>query len=420
MDGNFGQWWVWQFWISASLLFYTYVGYPLSVVLHGRWRKRKTACREVPWDSLPNVLVLMVVHNEEALLAGKLENLLASDYPLERLRILVALDGCADQSEAITARYRSLNVECRVFQKRRGKTSILNRILPTVAEEIVVFCDVRQSFDRTAILRLVENFSDPVVGAVTGELHLLSHDESATGTGTRLYWTYEKAIRRGESRLHSVLGVTGAIYALRRRLFVPISDEIILDDVLLPLQVVLQGYRIVFDSRAKAFDTVAKHARTEIRRKVRTLTGNFQAFRYLGPLLNPLRSPVAFQLFSHKLLRLLAPLFLLASFVANVVLSDSSFYRTLLFVQFAGYGLAALDLLFDEWIAGIGPPRLIFQLPAFFVLLNLAVVQAAYCYWTGSYTAWWPATSADGDPAVRREAVSSSRASNPPTAASNK
>jgi cellulose synthase/poly-beta-1,6-N-acetylglucosamine synthase-like glycosyltransferase len=202
---------------------------------------------------------------------------------------------------------------------------------------VIVFADVRQRWHPDALGLLVENFADPQVGAATGELCLESSDGAVAGVG--FYWRYEKWIRKLESRAHSMVGVTGAISAVRRELFCEIPARTLLDDVYWPMQVAMRGYRVVHDERARAYDRLPDRPGDEFSRKVRTLSGNFQLIARLPMALLPTRNPVWFQFVSHKLMRLAVPWLLLAMLLTAALLTGS-IYRLALAAQIAGYALA--------------------------------------------------------------------------------
>jgi len=374
------------FWGAALVVLYTYVGYPILISAVARVRRRPVNRSDSPEVDPPEVLVLLVVHDHARRIARRVENMLASDYPGGRLEVLVALDDCGSETDAEVRSLCGDRVRVLDFPSRTGKARIINEVLQTVEHEIVVFCDVRQSFDRDAIRHLVSNFTDPTVGAVSGELHLTGGGDSAAGLGMRLYWAYEKTIRKAESRVYSMVGATGAIYALRRRLFHPIPEDTILDDVVIPMQAVARGYRIVFDGHAKARDGLVSNSAGEYRRRVRNLTGNIQSFVLLRRLLNPLTSPVMAQFFSHKVLRLVVPYCLAAMFIASVALADQPIYRALLVAQMIWYGVAAIGYVMP---ARLGRARLLLQLPTFVAVLNLAAIGAAFNYLRNGPSGIW-------------------------------
>jgi cellulose synthase/poly-beta-1,6-N-acetylglucosamine synthase-like glycosyltransferase len=335
------------FWISALFVGYVYVGYPLLIALLARFRHapRKAYFRPGTW---PSISIIVAARNEGPRLAGRIRNLLDTFYPGER-EIIVVSDGSTDCTRDALSPF-SHAVEL-IELPAGGKPQALNAGAAAARGEILVFADARQRFAEDALHELIANFTDENVGGATGELVLdceLGDSASTVGEGVGLYWKYEKWQRRSESRLRSTLGATGAIYALRRRLWQPLPTDTLLDDVLAPMRAVLAGYRIVFDERAIAFDRAAPDAAVETRRKTRTLAGNYQILAIEPRLLVPLQNPVWLQYVSHKVGRLLVPWALVALFVASVALAGTgAVYTAALVLQLAFYGLAGIGAWFE-------------------------------------------------------------------------
>jgi poly-beta-1,6-N-acetyl-D-glucosamine synthase len=325
------------FWASLFLIGYTYAGYPFLAWLRARLRPHTD--RRAPIE--PMVSIVLIAHNEEASIEARIENLLALDYPAERRQILVGSDGSTDETVARARRFAHDGVQVIGFRQWRGKAAVLNQLLRRARGEVVLFADARQSFDPQVLRRLVARFADERVGAVSGELMLTDSTGTPMGRGASFYWRYEKFIRVQEGRAGSTVGATGAIYAIRRALFRAIPNDTILDDVLIPMRIVEQGYLVQFEQEARAYQAVSRTTQQEYMRKVRTIAGAFQLFGREWWLLNPLRNPLWFQTISHKGLRLLLPLFHLAVLGANVELARTSpFFLAVLALQFAFYGAA--------------------------------------------------------------------------------
>ena len=328
--------------VSLTVLAYTYVGYPLLI-----WALARCFPRTVHRESCePRVAVIIVAHNEAARIGCKIDTCMGVDYPKEKLRILVVSDGSGDATNEIVTSYAARGVTLLAFPTRRGKAACLNDAVASCDEDIVVFTDSRQRLDPLAIRCLVENFADPSIGAASGELVFETHGATAFGDGVDAYWRYEKFIRQQESRFHSTVGVTGALYALRRNCFRPIPADTILDDVVIPMNVVMERKRVVFENRAWAFDTPSRDHIQERVRKVRTIAGNYQLIVSHPRFFIPWRDSMFFQLISHKVLRLASPLFLLVLLVTNVILAPRGFlFQCLLAVQLLLYVLPAMGIL---------------------------------------------------------------------------
>jgi biofilm PGA synthesis N-glycosyltransferase PgaC len=325
------------FWGSALLLSYVYVGYPALIWAWASFRARPA--RRARGE--PAVTMLIVAHNEAAHITERLENVLALDYPQDRLEIMLASDGSSDATVELGRAWEPAGVSVIAFETRRGKPAVLNDLVPKARGDIVVLADARQRFDGRVVRTLVERFSDPDVGAVSGQLVLTTGREgTAVGHAVGFYWRYEKFIRHHESIAGSTVGATGALYAIRRELFEPIPEDTILDDVLIPLRITRRGYRVLFEPAACAWDRAAARAQEEFARKVRTLAGNFQLFARERWLLRPRHNRLWLQTVSHKGLRLLAPLFHTAIFLANLPLASSVLFRCILLAQTTFYAAA--------------------------------------------------------------------------------
>ncbi len=323
------------FWISIAAIVYTYIGYPVVVWMLGRLRDLKVSKSAVT----PHVSVVIACHNEASNIEARIKNLQESDYPARLLEIVIISDGSTDFTADIARRYASNRVHVFAYTEQRGKATALNVGAEIASGEIIIFADARQWFEPDAIKELASNFADARVGAVSGELLLNGGTNATVGEGVGLYWKYEKWIRKSESRFNSVIGATGAVYAIRRKLWLPLPQETILDDVYTPMQIALAGSRIVFDEKARAHDHATDSASREFSRKVRTLTGNYQLCQLMPRLLLPTNA-LLFQFYSHKLMRLAAPIFFLILLSANLQIvatassaTDTLFYEASLTAQ---------------------------------------------------------------------------------------
>jgi cellulose synthase/poly-beta-1,6-N-acetylglucosamine synthase-like glycosyltransferase len=352
---------------ALALLAYVYLGYPAVVWLRRRFFARPVARAPIE----PQVTVVVVAHNEGHRIGRRIENLLTSDYPRERLTIVVGSDGSTDDTVERALRYADQGVVVRDFGQRRGKAAVLNDLVAAADGEIVVFADARQRFEPGAIRALVANFADPEVGAVSGELHLTRREgTSPNGEGAGFYWRYEKFIRANESWTGSTVGATGAIYAIRRHLFEAIPADTILDDVLIPVRIVRKGYRVLFEASARAHDLMTTTPREDFTRKTRTIAGMFQLLARETWVLNPARSRIWFQALSHKALRLTIPALHALILLANLALLDVWIFRVLLAGQGVFYASALVGYL------QIRSPRrhIIFAVPFAMCLLGWATI----------------------------------------------
>src|SRR5271166_3752115 len=380
----------WVFWASAAVIAYAYAGYPLLLWVRSWWSPRPV----MRGTDTPAVSAVMVVRNEEAAIGPKLQNLLTLEYPQEKLEVVVVSDGSNDGTAAVLAEFQKNEFAKNKFQKNggrvrtmfkpeaRGKAAGLNDAIGMARGEVLLFTDARQPIEPGALRLLVENFGDPEVGAAIGELMLGDPASGETGKGMGLYWRVEKKIRELESASGSVAGATGAIYCARRNLCEPLPGGTILDDVLLPMQVVRKGARVIFDSRARAWDLPDLGGSREFSRKVRTLSGNYQLLQ-LAPWLLSSENAIRFEFVSHKLSRLAVPFALLALLLASLFLS-APFYRVALFAQLAFYALSLIALGGMK----IGPLSRIADPARTFVVLNSAAMVAFVNFVTGRKAVW--------------------------------
>ena len=375
----------WVFWMPAALIAYTYLGYPLWLWIRSRWCRKRVRCG--PY--IPFLSIIMVVHNEEKVLPRKLRNLLELNYPTELLEIVVISDGSTDSTNQILSEHMA-NPHMRVIfnPQQQGKAAGLNAAMSSVRGEIVVFTDARQQIEPDAIRVLVENFADPEIGCASGELMLGDPETGEAEQGMGVYWRIEKAVRELESAAGSVVGATGAIYAIRRKLLVRVPAETILDDVYIPMHVVRRGARVIFDPRARAWDSPDQGTAREFSRKVRTLSGNYQLLQ-LAPWLLSSANPLRFQFVSHKLLRLVVPFALLATLLASLV-TPGVFYHGAAILQLAFYTLSLLGLVHVLRRGAFGR---VTDAARTFVLLNTAAVVAFANFAVGRKAAWGRSTT---------------------------
>jgi poly-beta-1,6-N-acetyl-D-glucosamine synthase len=346
------------FLISVAFCAYTLFGYPLVLALMARFRQR--AVRKGPTRA--RVTVLLPVYNGERWIAAKLETIRRLTYPAELIEILVLSDGSTDGTHEIVENFGSQSNLRLIVLPRGGKAAALNKGIAAARGDILFFTDIRQELGPDSLDHLVECFADPEVGAVSGEL-IIREGSGTEEASVGLYWKYEKWIRKQQSRIDSVLGTTGCIYAMRRELASPLPPGTLVDDMHLPLGAFFRGYRVILDDTALAYDYPTQLA-SEFRRKVRTLAGVYQVIGYYPALLLP-RNRMWIHFLSHKLARLLMPWAMLAAFLASFGLADP-WKGSMLAVQVAAYCLAGVDFLIPN---GVGPKRLTSPVRTFVVLM---------------------------------------------------
>ena len=373
----------WLFWLCAGIVAYAYLGYPcLAAMLATRLgrepRLEGPASASAATPVLPALTVVVCAHDEEARIGARITDILAQNYPADRLDVLVVSDGSHDRTAVIAATAAALDarVSVLVLPENVGKAAAVNAAMARVETSLVAFTDARQRYAAGALQALVLPFMDPSVGAVSGELVILDMPvpdadvpakTTAAGNESSLYWRMEKRLRADEARLGWLHGVSGSVYAMRRELFRKMPTGTILDDMWVPLQVILSGHRVWMARDAVAHDHASSTAGEEFARKLRTLAGNWQLIARLPVLLDPWRNPVFFAWWSHKFLRLMAPWALLLALLASALL-PGTFYRFAFLAQLSAYAWA---------IIGLRLPQLAKRIPlssvaGTFLMLNLA------------------------------------------------
>jgi len=386
------------FWVTAGLVVYTYAGYPVLLWVFARLIPHREA---TPVEPLPRVTLIISAYNESAVIAEKLDNALALDFPRKQLEIIVISDSSNDGTDEIVKGYFERGVRLIRQPERLGKSSGLNLGVPEATGEIVVFSDANAIFQPDAIHQLVQHFSDPRVGYVVGNARYASHAGQAPSAESEgLYWKLETWLKQKESDFGSVVGGDGAIYAIRRELFTPLLPTDI-NDFLNPLQIVAHGYLGVYEPNAVCFEEAGDSFDKEFRRKVRIISRSLNAVRRAPTVLLPWRQPRHwFALISHKVLRWFAPVFLLTLFLSTLMLWNLPFFRGFLFSQIVFYAFAGIGWL----VRGRARVPKAFCLPYYFCLVNLASLFGIIRCFQGALSPTWETIRQQGlrkcDPAV--------------------
>lgn len=383
------------FWLSVGLLLYTYGGYPLILIAMGGLRQlksdlrfglgRRTRRASRTGVESPRVSIICAAYNEEAVIAQKMRNCEALDYPLESFEILIGCDGCTDATATIARASELPNVRVYEFAERSGKPGVLNQLLPHAQGDIVVFCDANTELEPDAIRSLVRHFARPEIGCVCGELRLRSGGKAS---GEYLYWRFETLLKFLESRVNMLVGANGALFAIRRSLWVPIPTDGIVEDFLIAMNVRAAGFRVVYDPEAIAWEEVAPNARQEFKRHVRIGAGNFHALRYTWRLLKPTAGAVALAFWSHKVCRWLVPLFLAAAEGSSLLLSGEMVYGLA-----AAFGAMLVALALVGHRLGLRArywaPA---SIPYYFLSMNLALLLGLIAFVRGTQSIVWTPT----------------------------
>jgi glycosyltransferase involved in cell wall biosynthesis len=357
---------------AAALVGYTYVAFPALVLLRARLRPRPHRSAPVT----PSVSIVIAARNEAASIAAKIENLRALDYPPDRLQVVIACDGCDDGTDAIARGCEDDRVRV-LSLPRVGKAAALNAAVGVATGDVLVFSDANSQYAPDAVRELVAPFADPEVGGVAGDQRYLSGGgEAAVAGGERKYWDLDRMLKTAESLGGNVISATGAIYAVRRELFVPVPSGVT-DDFATSTAVIAQGRRLVFAPDAVALEPVGRSGEIEFERKVRVMTRGLNAVIARRELLDPRRHGFySLQLVSHKVLRRLMAVPLLAlGLSATVLARRSAAFRALAAVQGIVYALGMVGL-----VLGDRAPRRtrLLGLPAYFCLVNAASLRAVW------------------------------------------
>lgn len=370
------------FWICALLIGYVYLGYPALAGLAARIAGKRVKKS----NAEPSITILIAAYNEEKELGKTIENKLSLDYPAEKFQVIVVSDGSSDRTDEIVRSFEQQGVTLIRQEPRAGKTSALNLAVPQAHGEILVFSDANSIYAKNALRVLVSNFADPGVGYVTGKMIYTSTDGAPIGDGCSAYMKYENLLRKWETLAGSVVGVDGGIDAVRKSLYRPMRPDQ-LPDFVLPLKVVEQGFRVVYEEGAELKEQPLAKAHDEYRMRVRVSLRALWALWDMKFLLN-LWSYGFFSvaLFSHKVIRYGAFMFLLGLYAANaLLLSSHTFYLCSFILQTAFYALALMAWLVERSAVNLPLPFV----PYYFSLLNLAAAHAFLKFLKGEKAVIW-------------------------------
>ena len=362
------------FWCALALIAYTYLGYGLILYLMVRI-KRVAQKYEKPVNRSyePQVTLLIAAYNEKDYVRQKIENTRRLDYPTDKLEQLWVTDGSDDGTAELLSAYRDVKV---LHQpERKGKVAAINRGMKQVDSPIVIFSDANTDLGEKSIRIIVEKFSDPKTGCVSGEKRIMNHDiDAAAGAGEGFYWRYESKLKKWDAELNSVVGAAGELFAVRTELFQEVEPDTLLDDFMISLRIAMKGYSIQYDPEAYALETASANVKEELKRKIRIAAGGIQSVIRLFPLLNIFKyGLLSFQYLSHRVLRwTLTPLALVAVLALNIALyGHSELYRILLWLQGIFYLSALLGWLLENFQLKI---KVLF-VPFYFFIMNYAVIR---------------------------------------------
>jgi cellulose synthase/poly-beta-1,6-N-acetylglucosamine synthase-like glycosyltransferase len=374
---------VFVFWLSLGVVIYTYLVYPLVLLVFFAISQLRTDFRYLfnridrrvgrfGKTELPSVTFVIPAHNEETHLPEKLRNISVFDYPLDKLQVVIVSDGSTDGTNDILRKIGDPHIETLILPKRRGKAGALNSGVAAARHEVLVFSDASTLFEPDTLRNLVRHFRDQQTGAVCGALRFHASSDSRQTEG--VYWKYESALRLMESRLGATLNASGAVYALRREAYSPLPIGAVLDDLLVPMNARTLGYRVLYDPEAVATDFAPDTIRGEFARRVRIAAGSFQALPSLMRV--PFDGFAAFSFISHKLLRWFVPFFLVALLISNALLVGRPWYTAFALLQSAFYLWAFLGFACHKYFR-----RVRYALIGYFLFaMNAAFVVGFFRY----------------------------------------
>lgn len=369
------------FWVCVCSIGYTYVGYGIVLWVLSKLMARPPASADIT----PPVTVIVTAYNEEKSIEAKLRNLLSQDYPKKALEIIVASDASTDATDEIVKGVKTEGVTLLRVEGRLGKTEVQNRAVQASSGEILIFTDATTELHKQGIRRMVRSFADPEVACVGGQLTYVSEKQDGVGSGGSSYWQYERTLKRLESAINSLIGVSGCFYAVRKTAFSPIPPHLI-SDFVIALQTVEKGYRVIYEGGAESYEETLEDPQKEFAMRVRVILRTYAALWEKRNLMNPFRYPLfAFQLISHKVLRYAVPLFMLGALVSNAFLLPSPFYSFTFAVQLVFHLTALAGHFLQRGGRGLGYA----SKPYYFELANLAALKALLKFMRGERIVTW-------------------------------
>lgn len=371
------------FWFNLGLVFYIYLGYPLTILMLAKLSKKSPVNKK---DFTPLVSLIIPAYNEEKVIREKLKNSLSLNYPQDKLEIIVISDCSTDETDEIVNEFIPQGVNLIVQEERVGKIPALNKAVSQAEGEIIVFSDANSIYEKEAIRKLVRNFNDGRVGCVCGELKYITQNTSSSSAqlGENLYWRYEKFLKTKESQLHSLLIVNGSIYAIRKELFLPI-DESLADDFVSPMQIAAKRWSVVYEPEAVAVEKASFLMKEQFKQKSRIIAQGYKATLKLSKVIFSSGWLRIFEFLFHKLLRWLVPLFLVSIFVSNLFLLNYQFYQIVFIMQLIFYLFALIGRVLQKQKKWMG----IFYVAFYFCMVNFASVVGLFNFLTNREKRIW-------------------------------
>lgn len=368
------------FWLFFGLIIFHYIGFGVLVMILGKIFGKKNTISQLSDSDLPTVSFIVAAYNEERIIEQKIKNDLCLDYPKDKLEIIVVSDGSTDSTPHIIQNLQKSSslITALHSPERKGKTAALNRAIALAKNEILVFSDANSFFRTDALKKLVRHFNESGIGGVCGRKSILFHEGRKASLGDRLYWIYESALKQAESHLGSIATADGEIFALRKRLFKPVSEKLINDDLVITLNLIQQNYRVIYDQSAITEEEASLSLKDDFNVKSRMVYGGLQIIALYFSVLNPMKSWFGLQFFFHKTLRYLMWILLIGILISNILLipMQNSFYTTFFALQILFYLMALTGFLLDRKQLPTG----ILYLPYYYCNVNVAAAKGFWFF----------------------------------------
>ena len=387
------------FWISIFIIFYAFAGYGIILYFLVLFKRKffSNTLHYYSFEALPTATLIIAAFNEADIIRQKIDNTLALKYPANTLKIIIVTDGSSDGTHNIVEQFPQIILLHN--NERKGKINAVHRAMEKISTEIVIFTDANTFLNTDALINIARHYKNEKVGAVAGEKRVQIDTSSDATAGEGFYWKYESALKKWDSELYSVVGAAGELFSIRTALYKPVSNDIILDDFMLSMNIAMMGYKIVYEPEAYAIETSSANVKEELKRKIRIAAGGIQSIIRLKGLFNLIKYPVlSFQYISHRVLRwTITPFLLVLVFLVSIYLLFTEFsllYALLLLMQIIFYTAAAAGWLLQKKQIKI---KILF-IPYYFCLMNVAVVAGIIRYIKGTQQAAW-------DKAKRKDAI---------------
>ncbi len=355
------------FWFLIFIVFYTYFGYPLILMLIKPTTINNIGQCNIDWDIKFDFLIL--AYNEEKVIAKKIENSLSILKNFKNAKLRVVSDGSTDSTNSICNNYKD-NPQF-IFSPftRSGKSQSINKIIKNINCDIIIFSDANVEYSESTIINLLKPYTDPNIGFTCGKVIYNNPEEVISGKGESFYWKYENFLKKQESKIGYIAGATGAVYSIKRKLFLPLKSNCINDDFTISMNVIKQGFKSKYVEDAIVYESVAPSIEEEFKRHIRDATGHYLSLMHLTTLLNPFLGKPSFVFWSHRVLRWLVPMILILLFYLNFFLSSRNFFLQLFYLQLLFYSFALIALVFRK----VGKLPFLLFVPFYFCNLNTAL-----------------------------------------------